>query len=524
MKNITFNQLQLRLLALLFLLFTSAVFGYRYFVELPKLEQSISKLSERERDTLTFSIASVLDTLSRINFDYAVWTSSYDFIRLQDDDYIEENLVSNTFVSLEIDGIFYLDEHLKPVLVKGFHHIKQTDLNFLFYDFDKYPNNINMLPSATTETGAPKKVGFINTLYGPAMYSATQIRNSDMMGENRGFLIMIRLLAPAFVDALSKFTLAKVDYLPVPTGEVLSQLKSWEEKVTGAKVTPYCDILLPDSNNVPVSALRMTHSTGTIPPLVNEQSIIFIVLMSLFIYLVHRLVLICIIEPVTRLAADIKQRDNIEKYDPIDEHYTVKELALVSKNVNQLMATVKQQNDILAHQVNTDQLTQIMNRRGLINVLETYKALCIREKIGFVLVMADIDHFKQFNDTAGHLEGDVALIEVANTLNEQCKRSGDVCARYGGEEFTLLFREMSEDDLNTKLSAILQAMKDLNLAHPSSPTAKHITISMGAVIIRATDISGFDLSIDDVLRHADKSLYEAKDAGRGCFIIDNLVI
>jgi len=61
MKNITFNQLQLRLLAFLFLLFTSAVFGYRYFIELPKLEQSISKLSEREFETLRFSINSKLE-------------------------------------------------------------------------------------------------------------------------------------------------------------------------------------------------------------------------------------------------------------------------------------------------------------------------------------------------------------------------------------------------------------------------------------------------------------------------------
>jgi diguanylate cyclase (GGDEF)-like protein len=440
-------------------------------------------------------------------------------MRTQDDDYIEENLVSNTFVSLEIDGIFYIDEHLKPILVKGFHHIKQSELSFSFYDFDKYPNNINMLPNSTTKMGAPKAVGFINTQNGPAMYSATQIRDSDMRGDNRGFLIMVRLLGPEFVDTLSKYTLANVSYSPELTDRALSKLKTWQEKVTHYNVTPYTDVLLHDSNNMPVSVLRMSHSNGTMPSLVNEKSIIFIVIMSLFFYFVHRLVLVCIIEPVTRLAADIKLRDNIEKYDPIDERYTVKELAVVSKNVNQLMATVKQQNEILAQQVNTDQLTQIMNRRGLLNALETYKELYIRKEIGFILVMVDIDHFKQFNDSAGHLEGDIALIEVANTLNEQCKRRGDVCARYGGEEFTLIFSEMDEKSLNDKLNKIIQALQTLALAHPCSPTSKYITVSMGAVIVLPTDVVDISLSLNDVFRVADNGLYEAKSAGRNGFII-----
>lgn len=89
MKILTFNQLQLRLLSLLFVVFTSAVFGYRYFIELPKLEQSIIKFSERELETLRFSIANKLDLLSRVNFDYAVWTSRYDFMDNHNQEYIE---------------------------------------------------------------------------------------------------------------------------------------------------------------------------------------------------------------------------------------------------------------------------------------------------------------------------------------------------------------------------------------------------------------------------------------------------
>lgn len=92
-KVITFNQLQLRLLTFLFILFTTSVFSYRYYIELPKLEQSIAKLSERELDIFTFNISDKLEILARINFYYAVWTSSYDFMRSNDPSYIEENIM-----------------------------------------------------------------------------------------------------------------------------------------------------------------------------------------------------------------------------------------------------------------------------------------------------------------------------------------------------------------------------------------------------------------------------------------------
>lgn len=522
MKNITFNQLQLRILALLFFLFTSAVFGYRYFVELPKLEQSISKLSEKELDILNSSVSNSLGSLARTNFDYAVWTSTYEFIHEPTDEYIEDNYVANTFTSLEIDGVFYLDENLVPIFVQGFHNTKLIDLAFSFYDFKKNPNNLNILPGPTTKTGAPKKQGFINTINGPAMYSSVQIRDSDMNGENRGFLIMIRLLEDPFVENLSEQTLTELSYIANKVDAKILKLDDWKTKIKSIGVNPYTDIALCDDNGGIVSTLRLKHSNGILPNLINEQSIIFIVLMSLLIYLVHLLVSNFIIMPVKKLAMDIKNRDNNQQFSPIDEQYTVRELAIVSQNVNQLMVTVQQQNDLLAKQVITDSLTGIMNKRGLMEAIELHSVLCIRDGVGFAVVMADIDYFKNYNDSVGHLEGDTALYKVATTLNEQCQRSGDICARYGGEEFTLIFSEMTDAQLQHKLDSIISAMQELALLHPCSPVSKYTTISMGAVIINASDVVDYSLSVNAILRVADRALYKAKDSGRNRFVISHL--
>ncbi|PKG40258.1 hypothetical protein CXF74_04080 [Psychromonas sp. Urea-02u-13] len=420
---------------------------------------------------------------------------------------------------MKIDGVFYLDEHLKPLLAKGYHRSQIADITFSFYDFEKNANNLTLLPTPTTEHGAPKKSGFINTQHGPAMFSTTQIRDSDIEGENRGFLIMVQLLEKEFVEGLSKNTLTNITYQPIPTEKMLSTLRNWNEKSNNIKVKPYSDMLLRDVAGSVVTVLRLEHSVGEVPSLINEQSFIFIVLISLLIYLVYRLVSITIIKPVKKLAADIKERDSTRRYCPLDSLYEVRELATVSQNVNDLMLIVQQQKDELSKQENTDPLTRVLNRRGLMNALEVHQKLCIRNEIGFVVVMADIDYFKLYNDSLGHLEGDIALVEVARVLNQQCQRNSDVCARYGGEEFTLLFGEMSNEDLYKKLNHIIKVMQDFALPHPSSVTAKHITLSFGAVVIKPSDVVDYTLSINDILREADAALYEAKYQGCNCFVV-----
>ncbi|WP_160062239.1 hypothetical protein [Psychromonas sp. L1A2] len=80
MKPLSFKQLQLRVLTVLFLLFSSTVIGYRYFLELPKLEKNIALLAEKELKLLDYGVQAALTSLSRLTYDYSVWTSTYDFM------------------------------------------------------------------------------------------------------------------------------------------------------------------------------------------------------------------------------------------------------------------------------------------------------------------------------------------------------------------------------------------------------------------------------------------------------------
>jgi diguanylate cyclase (GGDEF)-like protein len=519
MKSITFNQLQLRVLALLFILFTSALVGYRYFIELPKLERSISLLAERELDILAFSIENMLKAASRTNFDYAVWTSTYDFMLNNNQDYLDENLVDNTFKSLEIDGIFFINEKLELIYGKGLNHQTGKKLSFSFYDFIKFPSNLVMLPTPTNAHGSPQTRGFLMTQNGPAIYSVNQVRTSDIDGDNRGYFISIKLIAKKFTAELSKYTLTKVSFVPIKNGNV-NGLEIWNKKASVLSVKPFTEILITDMNSIPVAILKMEHSDGEMPDLVNQKSAVFITLLSFLFYMIYRLISTTIIIPVKKLARDIKTLDQKEKYTQLNENYTVRELTTVSKNVNTLLFTVKEQNEILALQACTDQLTQLMNRHGLQAEFDKYKERCIRLKVGFIVVMCDIDHFKTYNDSLGHMKGDETLFEVAQVLNKQCNRISDVCARFGGEEFILLFSEMEKGDLQKKMQETLMALKARNIYHPKSPTAEHVTVSLGATIVNPSEIEDYALSITEIIKTADKALYQAKNTGRNNYVIN----
>jgi diguanylate cyclase (GGDEF)-like protein len=123
------------------------------------------------------------------------------------------------------------------------------------------------------------------------------------------------------------------------------------------------------------------------------------------------------------------------------------------------------------------------------------------------VIMLDVDHFKQFNDTFGHEAGDLVLKQVASTLLDHARES-DVVSRYGGEEFALMMPGMSLVDAAERAEALRKAVKQLHLTHRGR-TLGTITASFG--------VSAFPelgASWAEIVNAADRSLYQAKADGR----------
>ena len=168
---------------------------------------------------------------------------------------------------------------------------------------------------------------------------------------------------------------------------------------------------------------------------------------------------------------------------------------------------LKQQRDLLERSALIDGLTNIANRRSFDQALSRRWRAAQRQGTGIMLMLMDIDHFKQYNDHYGHGAGDDCLRQVAHALDQAFTRGEDLVARYGGEEFALI---LAADAARDQVARLLSVITELQIEHLHSSAAKVVTASVGA---REFPRPG-EMEIADALKSVDELLYQAKQAGR----------
>ena len=154
----------------------------------------------------------------------------------------------------------------------------------------------------------------------------------------------------------------------------------------------------------------------------------------------------------------------------------------------------------------TDDLTKLFNTRHFYNQIDQEVNRYRRYRRPFSIMLIDVDHFKHFNDTYGHLEGDRILRRVARLITS-CMRTMDTAYRYGGEEFTVLLPETTCDDALTVAERIKEAV--------SGETLDYINDSKVTVSIGVTEYADTD-SVSNLVKRADHAMYIAKQKGRNC--------
>ena len=167
---------------------------------------------------------------------------------------------------------------------------------------------------------------------------------------------------------------------------------------------------------------------------------------------------------------------------------------------------IKANNELKA-QALTDPLTKIYNRRAFFEKGDAILKLSTRKKLSCSLIMLDIDHFKNINDSYGHDAGDAALIQITQRINQTIIRSHDILARIGGEEFAILMVDCHIDDAVLVAERILNIVSQENIYLPDGSSIQ-ATISIG--------LSEVGLDLSQAISHADVALYQAKEHGRNC--------
>ena len=155
-----------------------------------------------------------------------------------------------------------------------------------------------------------------------------------------------------------------------------------------------------------------------------------------------------------------------------------------------------------------DALTGIGNRRAMQDDLSKMMARATRYEQRFAIALIDIDHFKRYNDTCGHLAGDETLRAVAQTLSGEM-RAGDAVYRYGGEEFLAVFTGQDATGALEAAERMRICIQGLGIPHPGKTPTGPVTVSAGIA-----QSHGIDASLSELMRRADAALYGAKQRGR----------
>lgn len=183
---------------------------------------------------------------------------------------------------------------------------------------------------------------------------------------------------------------------------------------------------------------------------------------------------------------------------------------------NQSLSEIQEKLQVQEISTFIDPLTGIYNRRWLNTMFKRALERQSRDdssKTGIFLLMIDIDHFKNYNDTHGHLAGDQCLRLVASTLRDNM-RPADQLARYGGEEFSVLIMDPLANNSVTVADRLRLAVSRKVIKDRRGAPLPSVTISIGVAEYRK------DEALDDLIERADQCLYKAKQQGRNCVHMD----
>lgn len=184
------------------------------------------------------------------------------------------------------------------------------------------------------------------------------------------------------------------------------------------------------------------------------------------------------------------------------------ELTDLAHYINHMLDIIRAKIAQVQEQSLTDPLTALANRRRFDMGVTSMLAHCKRDGQSGALVLFDIDHFKRYNDTYGHPQGDAVLVRFAQCLRDVARRPGDLPARLGGEEFAILMPLTDGDGARYCAERARAAMQALAIAHSGNESWGVVTVSAGLALIAPGD------SAETLYSRADAALYAAKHAGR----------
>jgi diguanylate cyclase (GGDEF)-like protein len=218
------------------------------------------------------------------------------------------------------------------------------------------------------------------------------------------------------------------------------------------------------------------------------------------------------------VGADVYLKKPISTVQLLGQINALERISDMKSKLHETNAELQTVNRILESMAKMDGLTQIANRRSFDERIDVELSRCFRTRSPLSLMMCDIDCFKQYNDTYGHLAGDTALKQVAKAIESSFHRATDMVARYGGEEFVVLLPDTEVQDAYTMSAKMIEAIESLAIPHKTTKAdLNRVSVSIGV----ASANGNADFGKTELIELADQALYAAKQSGRNCAVLAN---
>lgn len=525
-------------------------YGIQYFIIFPSFLKLEAHEARQNLERAVEAIKTEVHHLDTICHDWAAWDSSYKFVSSPYDEYIESNLSLSSFINNNMNMINIYDTEgrliwgeIYDLKSKERLYLKEFPKDMLPKDHPFFSGCSNNIPLSEMSVS-----GIFMTARYPVLISSRPILTSNNEGPIRGFFVMGRFLNEAFIETLINQTRVKFQIFPVSdtapeSVKNLSNLTVESPYNIEIKDNNFLKIYTryPDINGDPAFLIMTVVPRDVVKRgITTMQYALFSMMAAGLIVLLVILLLLerIILEPLTSLTDHVLLIRNTGKFSVRLSMQRDDEIGTLAKGIDNMVAKIEEQtaeleviNEKLRHDIvkriqvegdlqkanqelqrlaHLDGLTLIANRRCFDESLKKEWHRLMRENAPLSLIMCDIDFFKLYNDTYGHLFGDDCLRAVARSISRNAKRAGDLAARYGGEEFAVILPNTGLEGAICVAESIRTDIEHLRIRHEHSSLQPYITLSMGISSL----IPAHSLSSEMLVELADKSLYLSKNQGR----------
>ena len=457
---------------------------------------------------IKYVLHSEMEHLSLLNIDWAVWDDTYEFMQDRDKHFLQSNFSENILETTHLNRIEIFDINGNSIYKKDDGKIK---LERLFYQ-DRLKKEFYIWKSYQRDKG---RYGIMKAEDTFTFVSLYPILKGDGKGPERGTVLMVRALNKDMIAKINKSTSSMIKLIGID--DPLSIASSDETEFSISEVNNE-ELQVIGYLQGPDSKVSVMIETRLIREFVMEsEKLIFYLFMFggglgfLSFVISFYLLRVEVVKPLNLLIEHIIKIREDDNFIPSNMEKREDEIGVLSTEFNNLILKIDEKNKTLAKVARIDALTGLANRMDLDERFESESKQSCRDKLDMSILMIDIDYFKKYNDTYGHVKGDEVLAQVAKAVQGSSLRPRDYIARYGGEEFIIILPKTHVDGSVIVAQRVLKTVEDLQIEHKTSLLEKKvISVSVGCLTL----VPHKSESQDFIINLADEALYTAKEQGR----------